>query len=70
MTGLLANRTISGVQGDVGIQLLGVVAVLLYSATMSILLLWVTKVIVGLRVDDASEDAGLDISQHREQMGT
>ena len=70
MNGVLANRTISGVQGDVGIQLLGVVAVLLYSATMSVLLLWVTKVIVGLRVDDASEEAGLDISQHREQMGT
>jgi Amt family ammonium transporter len=70
MTGLLANRTISGVQGDVGIQLLGVVAVLLYSAIMSALLLGVTHVIVGLRVDDASEAAGLDISQHREQIGT
>lgn len=70
MTGLLANKTLSGVTGDVGIQLLGVVAVLLYSATMSAVLLGVTKVIVGLRVDDASEATGLDISQHREQMGT
>jgi Amt family ammonium transporter len=47
-----------------------VVAVLLYSAIMSALLLGVTHVIVGLRVDDASEAAGLDISQHREQIGT
>ena len=70
MTGLLANKTLSGVTGDVGIQLLGVTAVLLYSATMSGVLLGVTKVIVGLRVDDASEATGLDISQHREQMGT
>jgi Amt family ammonium transporter len=70
MTGLLANKTLSGVTGDVGIQLLGVVAVLVYSGTMSAVLLGVTKVIVGLRVDDASEATGLDISQHREQMGT
>jgi Amt family ammonium transporter len=37
---------------------------------MSAALLWVTKVIVGLRVDENSEIAGLDITQHRERMGT
>ncbi len=70
MTGLLANKTISGVQGDMGVQLLGVAAVVVYSGVMSAVLLWVTKVIVGLRVDDASEVTGLDVTQHREHMGT
>ncbi|APW44655.1 ammonia channel protein [Rhodoferax saidenbachensis] len=69
MTGLLANQTVSGVEGHIGTQLVGVVAVVLYSGIMSVLLLWVTKLIVGLRVDDAAELAGLDISQHREHMG-
>jgi Amt family ammonium transporter len=41
----------------------------LYSGVMSWVLLWVTKVIVGLRVDAQSELEGLDISQHREHMG-
>jgi Amt family ammonium transporter len=70
MTGLLASKGISGVHGDIGVQLLGVVAVAVYSAVMSAVLLWVTKAIVGLRVDDGSEVTGLDITQHREHMGT
>ncbi len=70
MTGLMASKTVSGANGDVGVQLVGVVAVLLYSGLMSLALLWVTKLIVGLRVDDAAEVAGLDVSQHREHMGS
>jgi Amt family ammonium transporter len=69
MTGLFASKAISGVSGSVVTQLIGVGAVMLYSAIMSVLLLWVTKVIVGLRVDEQSEITGLDISQHREHMG-
>jgi Amt family ammonium transporter len=70
MTGVLASKTVSGVQGDIAVQLLGAVAVAVYSGVMSAALLWVTKVIVGLRVDENSEFAGLDITQHRERMGT
>ncbi len=70
MTGMLASKAVSGVQGDVAVQLLGVVAVAVYSGVMSAALLWVTKVIVGLRVDENSEITGLDITQHRERMGT
>jgi len=70
MTGLLASHTISGVDGHVGLQLIGVVAVVGYSAVMTAALLWLTKVIVGLRASDAAEVLGLDISQHREKMGT
>jgi Amt family ammonium transporter len=70
MTGVLASKTVSGVHGDVSIQLLGVAAVVVYSGVMSAVLLWVTKMIVGLRVDESSEIEGLDISQHREHLGT
>ena len=70
MTGLLASKSVSGVTGDIGVQLLGVAAVVLYSGVMSLLLLWLTKLLVGLRVDPQSELEGLDISQHREHMGT
>ena len=70
MTGLLASKTISGTTGSLSTQLAGVAIVVAYSAVMSALLLWVTKVIVGLRVDDESELIGLDLSQHREKIGT
>ena len=69
MTGLLASKTISGVEGNVVTQLIGIAVVVLYSGVMTAVLLWVTKVIVGLRVNEAAEVAGLDISQHREKMG-
>ncbi len=69
MTGLLASRSVSGQEASVGTQLIGVVAVLLYGGVMSALLLWLTKLIVGLRVDDTAESIGLDITQHREQIG-
>jgi len=70
MTGLLASKAISGVSGSVAVQLVGVGAVMLYSAVMSALLLWLTQLLVGLRVDEQSEITGLDITQHREHMGT
>ena len=70
MTGLLASKTVSGVQGDVVVQLMGVGAVVVYSAVMSAAVLWFTNLMVGLRVDDGAEATGLDIAQHREHMGT
>lgn len=45
-------------------------AVLLYGAVMSAVLLIVVGKLIGLRVDEASEQTGLDISQHRERIGT
>jgi Amt family ammonium transporter len=70
LTGVFASKTVAGVEGSISIQLLGVAAVVVYSGVMSALLLWITKVIVGLRVDEQSEIDGLDIAQHREHMGT
>nr|WP_237219204.1 ammonium transporter [Rhodoferax aquaticus] len=70
LTGVFANKAISGVSSNVSTQLLGVGAVVVYSAVMSAVLLWLTKFIIGMRVDDSAEVLGLDVSQHREHMGT
>jgi Amt family ammonium transporter len=70
LTGVLASKGISGMQGDVGVQLIGVVVVVLYSGLMSWVLLWVTRGVVGMRVNASAEQTGLDISLHREQLGT
>jgi Amt family ammonium transporter len=69
LTGVFASKGISGVTGSVATQALGALVVVLYSGAMSWALLWLTKVIVGLRVDDNAELVGLDVSQHREHIG-
>ncbi len=68
MTGYFASKSISGVTGSVAIQAVGTVVVIVYSGVMSAALLWITKLIVGLRVDENSELVGLDVSQHREHI--
>jgi Amt family ammonium transporter len=70
MTGWLAHKSISGVEGNIMTQLIGVVAVMAYSAIMTAILLWLIKSTLGLRVDERDEAMGLDISQHRERMGS
>lgn len=70
LTGVFASKTISGVEGSVWTQAIGVGAVLLYSLLMTALVLWLTSLFVSLRVSEASESDGLDIAQHAERMGT
>lgn len=69
LTGVFASKTIGGAAGSVAAQALGVLAVAIYSALATAALLWVVKVLVGLRVEEDAERAGLDISQHREHVG-
>lgn len=69
LTGLLASKPISGVQGDVLVQAMGAGAVLAYSLVMTAGLLLFTQWLIGLRVDEQSESTGLDIAQHRERLG-
>jgi Amt family ammonium transporter len=69
MTGIFASKTVSGVEGSLLTQAIGAGAVMLYSLVGTALLLWITTLIVGLRVDEQSELNGLDISQHRERIG-
>jgi len=70
MTGVLASKTISGVTGNLMTQLIGVGAVMFYSAAVTTALLLLIKAVVGLRVDPQEELDGMDISVHRERIGT
>lgn len=69
LTGVFASKAISGVTGSVAIQAIGVLVVGLYSAVATAALLWMVKVVVGLRVDEDAERSGLDVAQHREHLG-
>ncbi len=69
LTGVLASKPISGAEGSVLTQLIGVAAVSAYAIVMSTVLLLVTRWLVGLRVDEQVELAGLDIGEHRERLG-
>lgn len=70
LTGVFASKTVADVEGSVAIQALSVGAVALYSLAVTAVLLWLVHLVVGLRVDEQAEFDGLDISQHRERMGT
>jgi ammonium transporter, Amt family len=70
MTGLLASKSVSGVQGDILVQTTGAIAIMFYSGVMTAVLLLVTRFIVGLRVDEKAEHVGLDVSQHRERIAS
>lgn len=68
MTGALASKSIGGVEGSIVTQAVSIFAVALYSALGTALLLAITKLVIGLRVDEQSETTGLDVAQHRERL--
>ena len=74
-TGLFATKTINpaganglfyGNPGQLGIQLIGVVATIAFSALMTFIILKVISLFTVLRVDAESEESGLDVVQHGE----
>jgi len=58
----------SGGLDQLKLQALGVCTTLVYSGVMTLVLLMVTKVLVGLRVNEEEEREGLDIVLHGEQI--
>lgn len=69
LTGVFASYTIAGVHGNVLAQAVAVVVVAVFSFAATCVLMWVTDRIITVRVDVHDEQMGLDISQHREQVG-
>lgn len=65
-----ANGLIFGNPLQFIIQLIGVVAVVIYAAGMSYILLKIVEKFVSLRVDENDELVGLDLSQHEESAYT
>jgi Amt family ammonium transporter len=73
LTGVFATTAIftgkgliDGNPGQIGIQLVAVSATWIYSGVVTFVILKVVDHFVGLRVDTAEEEAGLDSSQHGE----
>ena len=74
LTGVLATTAVNTVGrgwidgnfGQVGIQLVAIAAVWVYSAVATFAILKVIDVAVGLRVGEEEEEAGLDATQHGE----
>lgn len=69
LTGVLASKTVGGAAGSLLTQAIGVGAVGAYSLVVTAALLCVVNFAMGLRVDEQSEQTGLDIAQHRERLG-
>ena len=72
--GLFASSAINGINGlfygnpqQLFNQLMGIVTVALYSFVMCAIILKVVDALVGLRVDQRSEEQGLDIALHGEE---
>ena len=62
------NTGTAGSLGQVLIQAEGVAATLIYSGVGTLVLLFITKALVGLRVTEDEEREGLDIVLHGEQV--
>ncbi|MDB6061916.1 MAG: ammonium transporter [Verrucomicrobiaceae bacterium] len=68
LTGVFARPSVGGVTGNLAVQALGVIATFCYSAAMTFIILKIVAWIFGLRVTPAQEHAGLDVTQHGEQI--
>ena len=76
LTGVLAVTAIGGAKGlvegnvnQVGTQLIAIAATWIYSAVATLIILKIVDRLVGLRVEESEEEAGLDLSQHGEVAG-
>ncbi len=74
-TGLFASKAVNAAGADglffgnpaqLGIQVLAVLATIVYSFVISLILLKIVDVILGLRVPREDEVAGLDLTEHQE----
>lgn len=68
LTGVLADKTIGGVDGDLLTQAVAVLAVGAFSFLATSTVIWLVDRLVPVRVDEDSEQIGLDIAQHRERI--
>ena len=75
LTGVFAVKAIGGTAGllegnpgQVGIQVLGVLATLIYDAIATFIILKVVDVVIGLRVSEEQEREGLDLALHGERV--
>jgi ammonium transporter, Amt family len=68
LTGVFANKEISGQDASVATQAIGVACTLIYSGVVSYILLKIIDMTIGLRVSEEDERMGLDVSLHGEHV--
>jgi Amt family ammonium transporter len=68
LTGVFASKEISGADGSVMTQLLGVGTTVIYGGVVSFIILKIIDMTMGLRVTEEQEREGLDISLHGESV--
>ena len=68
LTGVFVSKEISGVDGSLLIQLVGVGVTVIYGFVASFIILTVIDKTIGLRVTEEQEREGLDISLHGESI--
>lgn len=68
LTGVFNVKEISGVDGSLMTQALGVSVTLVYGFVMSFIILKVIDMIIGLRVTEEEEREGLDLALHGERV--
>jgi Amt family ammonium transporter len=68
LTGVLVSKDISGVDGSLMKQAVGVGFTIIYCAVLTFVILKVVDLAIGLRVSEDEEREGLDISQHGEHV--
>ncbi|MCG8324375.1 MAG: ammonium transporter [Thiotrichales bacterium] len=61
------SEDITSIGGQFTVQLIGVVAVLVFTAVVTWIILKVLSAVTGLRVDDEEEQTGLDLVMHNER---
>lgn len=68
LTGVFADKAISGAEGDVALQATAAFVTFFYSAFMTFIILLLVDWVVGLRVSAEDEHDGLDLTQHAERI--
>jgi Amt family ammonium transporter len=68
LTGVLVSKDISGADGSLLKQAVGVGFTIVYCAVLTLIILKVLDFAIGLRVSEDDEREGLDISQHGEHV--
>lgn len=68
LTGVFADKALSGADANLTMQCVGAFSTLLYSGIVTWFILLLVDLLIGLRVSPEDEQDGLDISQHAERV--
>ena len=68
LAGVFAVKSTGGRNSRTVTQPIGVLMVMAYAAVMMAAILFIVKIVTGLRISPEQQREGLDVKQHREQV--